>query len=88
MQHSIINCSCHAVHYILMTYLLYSWEFVPYDPLHPFQPPPHPQSLSLATTSLVSVSMNLVFCFFFLRFHIQVRSYGICLSLSDFFHLA
>ena len=30
--------SHHAVHYIPMTYLLCSWKFIPFDPLHPFCP--------------------------------------------------
>ena len=39
------------------------------------------------TTSLISLSRSLAFCFVF-RFHILVRSYSICLSLPDLFHLA
>lgn len=48
------------------------------DGLHPVCPTP-----PLATTTLSSVS---VCCFF--RAHMSVRSYGVCLSLSDSLHLA
>ena len=36
MQHSIINCSNHVVHFISMTYLFYNWKFAPFDHLHHF----------------------------------------------------
>ena len=37
----------------------------------------------------INVCLLLSFCIGgFFRFHIEARSYGICLSLSDFFHLA
>ena len=57
--------------------------------LHPFQSLSHPPSL-LITTNLFSVSMTLflfllfVHLFFFNRFHIGVKSYGIRLSLTYF----
>ena len=44
MQYSLMNYSCHAVHYIPRTYLFYNWKFIPFDPLHPFCPPPPPTS--------------------------------------------
>ena len=57
-------------------------------PLFPFfLSPPSP----LITVSLFLISMSLfLFCLFVLliMFHLQVRSYGICLSSPGLFHLA
>ena len=39
MQHSIINCSNHVVHFISMTYLFYNWKFVAFDHLLHFTHP-------------------------------------------------
>ena len=44
----------------------------------------HPSPPTSGIVSLFSVSMSLAL----FRFYIQVRSYGICLALSDLFHLA
>lgn len=45
MQCSIVNYSCHAVHFISTTYLYYDWKFVPFVQLHPFHSlPPTPTS--------------------------------------------
>ena len=75
-QWRIVGCSQHAVNFIPRINLLYRWEFVPFDHLHPFIYPP---SLPLTITNLISVSMNLVFLdsackwghrvFFFELFH-------------------
>ena len=47
---------------------------------------PSLQPLPLVTTHIWSLFLTLVSCSF--RFHIHMRSYGICLSLPDLFHLA
>ena len=52
------------------------------SPFHPHQP--------LAATDGFSVSMSLAFCFVlfrFFRFHIKVRWYGTCLSVTYFTQL-
>ena len=60
------------------------WKFMPFDHLHPFLPPLLPP---LVPTNLVSVSMSSGFCLFVCLFldSTYVRSYGICLFLSDLF---
>ena len=90
-KYSIINYSHHAVHYILLIYLFYIWEIVHLLTIFPQFPYPLP----LATINLVFVSMSSgliwgegVFVVLFLRFHTEVRSYGICLPLSDLSHVA
>ena len=45
MQYSIISYSHHAVPYIPMTYLFYSWKFVSLTPPSPILTTPHPQPL-------------------------------------------
>ena len=55
------------------------------SPFTHFAHPPRPRPLAI--TSLFTVSVSLVSVCLFFRFYIQMRSYGICLSLSDFFHL-
>ena len=77
MQYSIINCGIHAVHHIPMKYLLFNCKFVPFDSHHGYFPNTHP--VLLATIHLVSVSVS----FFF-----SCRSYGIYVSLSEFFNIA
>lgn len=42
MQYSGVNYSHHAVFYIHMTYLLYSWKFAFFNPFTPFIHPAHP----------------------------------------------
>ena len=81
IQSSIINCSHHAVHHIPRTYLSYNWRCVPLTTFtslpNPGQPPP------LAVTSLFSV-----FILFLDSIQKQYYIEGICLSLSDLFHLS
>ena len=55
MKSILINYSHHVVHYICMTHLFYNWNFVHFDLLHEFHPPP---TLLLATTNLFSISMS------------------------------
>lgn len=66
----------------ITAYLFCRCQCVPFDPFNPLalQPPP------LSIAKLFSVPMGLFF--FFFRFYVSVRSYGIRLSLSDVFHLA
>ena len=67
-----------------MTYLFYNWRFVPLNSLE-VNFPPHLQtsfSLLLLPMSLFSLLFICLFCF--IRFHMQVRSYSICPSLSNF----
>lgn len=68
------NCTCRTIH------LPYNWKFVRLTSFTHFHHPPR-----LTTINLCSVSKRL---HFFLRFHIEVKSYSICLSLSDLFRLA
>lgn len=53
----------HAVHCIPRTCLFYNWKFVPSDSITTSSTPPMSPS-PLATTSLFSVSVCLVFCLF------------------------
>ena len=62
----------------LFTYLSYNWKFVAFNHIHFTHSPP------LATTNLFFESINLLFVLFFLRFHIEVRSFSICLCLTYF----
>lgn len=39
--YNIVNCSHHAVPYILRTYSSYNWKFIPFDHLHPSSPFSH-----------------------------------------------
>ena len=69
---------------------------------HPLSPPSHPpstlSSFSVFKSLMVWLSPSLTFFFLlplppwssvkFLRMHIGVKTYGICLSLYDLFHLA
>ena len=63
--------------------LLYNWKFVPQSPPISQNPPP---PYSPATTCCVQWV-----CFYFVvwifRFHISVKSYSICFTVSDLFHL-
>ena len=69
------------------TYLLYNRKWVPCDPLHPLGPHStfgnHPYVLCIYELILV---FGFWFLFFVFRFHVYVRSHGLCLSLM--FHLA
>ena len=81
ISYSSISYSQHVTYYIPSIYLFYSWKFIPFEHL-----------------LLVSLPFTLCFClpqvwsfflsFFFFKYYIQVRSYSICLSLSNLFHLA
>lgn len=57
--YSVTSCVPDVVLFVSMTYLFYSWKFLPFEPLHPFYS--HP--LSLATTNLFSISMSQVLIF-------------------------
>ena len=65
---------------------LASYSSLPFSPIFPTFAP-------LSTTSLFSVSMNLFLSYFvcsfvsFFRFQLEVKSYSICPSVSDLFHL-
>ena len=66
---------------------LYTFLDLP-RPLFSCYLPPRP---ALVTISLFFISVSLgLFCLFvsLIRFHLQVRSYGICLSPPGLFHLA
>jgi len=56
--------------YIISPYLFYNWKFVPFDSLHPFHIAPTPP---LATTNLLSVSMNIPYSRSIFRFTSQPR---------------
>ena len=62
---------------ISRTNLFYNWKFVPFNHFHPFYSFPTP-----CLWQPPNCSMSLIF--FFFCFHIQVRSYNICLSLTYF----
>ena len=85
--YNVIDSIPFAIHYISVNLYVYFiagnlYLLIPFTYL-PDTPPHSP----LMTTSLFSVPVSLfLICFVLLRFHIQVRSYSICLSLSDFFH--
>ena len=71
--------------YIISLRLIYFLAIsLSFDPLHPFCLLPTPTTDS---PNLFSISMSLFLLvssfFIFLRFYIQVRSYGICLYLFD-----
>ena len=67
-------------------YLLISLICFSPSPLFPlWQPPICCLYLYLCFCFIVFLHL---FFFFFFRFHIYVKSYNICLSLSDLFHLA
>ena len=80
MQSSIIDCSHHAVHYILMTCSYYNWKPVPLDSLHLILCLSSPDS---GNTNLFSVFLSTV-CFFFLDSTYK-WDHGSCLSLTFFF---
>ena len=80
ISYSSISYSQHVTYYIPSIYLFYSWKFIPFEHLLP-----------------VSLPFTLCFCLpqvwsfflsFFFKYYIQVRSYSICLSLSNLFRLA
>ena len=47
-----------------MTYLFYNWQFVPFDHLHPFHPPPTPPPLAIINLFSVSMSSFVVVALF------------------------
>ena len=77
IQYSIINYSHHTVCYIPRLYLCHNWKFVLF---HNFT--------HLSPSLLLNSANHYLFCFFFsyFRFHIELKSYSICLYLSDLFH--
>lgn len=74
--------------YISHSWLIYfsTERFVPLNPPHLFLLAPTPWHHLFVLSTTVSVSFVHLFCFF--SFHMQVKSYSICLCLSDLFHLA
>ena len=78
IQYSIINCSHHTVCNFPRLYLPHNWTFVLFHSLHPF--------ISLPTTQLCQSLTVLCFFFGYFRFHIELKSYSVCLYLSDLFH--
>ena len=83
-----------CIHYsVLTTKNFVSIHHHKVDPLYPLHPPLIPSPL--VATALFSVSTCLFlfglvcsFIYLFFKFHIWVKSYSICLSPSDLFHLA
>ena len=67
---------------------LYMFHDDPSHSLHCYPSPPSP----LVTVSFFFISVSLVLCCLFfvwlIRFHIQVRSYGVSFSPPGLFHLA
>ena len=84
MQHSIISYSCHAVHYIPMTYFTAGNLNILTHFAHPL--PAIPTSGNHQSVLYIHVLGFLVL--FVFRFYVSVRSYGIYLFLSDLFHFA
>lgn len=74
MQYNIVDYSHHAAHHIPMTYLFYDWSLY-LNSLLPFW------ALPPATTNLTSAPMSFVLFMLFLKFHIKVKSYSICLPV-------
>ena len=69
--------------------LFYNWNSVPFNPLFLFYTPPSSGNHQFVVCIYESVS-GFFICLFavFFGFHIGMKSYGICISLSDLFHLA
>lgn len=65
-----------------MTNLFYNWEFVSFDPLHLFFPPPLP------TSGYHQCVLRISEVIFFFTLYIEVRSHSVRLFLSDLFHVA
>ena len=62
MQQYIINYSHYALNYIPMSYLFYSWKFIPFHPLTPFT---HQLLPTSATHQICSAYLwAWVFCLF------------------------
>lgn len=59
-------------------------HYHPADPLHPFYPTHNPLPLWWPLIWSLYVRDFVVFCFFYFRFHIWVKSDCICLSLTYF----
>ena len=75
----LLNWSHHSLHHIPRTHFIQNWKLVTFDHGYLFSPP------------VIPGNHQSVLCFCelgFLRFHVQMRSFGICLSLSDLHHLA
>ena len=74
------SCIPHTVSFIPRTPLFCSWQSVP--PYPELTSHPHPQS-PLRTPVVSDCLVTFVHLFFIFRFNIQVKSYSICLLLSD-----
>lgn len=78
--YSIFNYSHHGLHYIPgLIYLTTGSLYLLIIFTHIIHPPPTPSG----NHSSVPCIYEFFVCLFCLRFHIQVRSYGVCLHLSD-----
>lgn len=76
------SCIPHTVSFIPRTPLFCSWQSVP--PYPELTSHPHPQSpLRTPVVSDCFRLVTFVHLFFIFRFNIQVKSYSICLLLSD-----
>ena len=87
----IIDYIPYAVTFILMTCSYHNWKPVSPTPFHPFCPSPSHLPSGNHQLVLCKYSSNSAFCWFIHLFFsdsmIGVKSYGICLSHSDLFHL-
>ena len=83
--YSIVLLTIVVMLYMTSPWLMYySCKFIPFDLFHPPAPQP-PTSDSPQSVFCICEGFFVWFCF---RFHAWVRSYSICFSLSDLFHLA
>ena len=90
--YAVIDYISHTVHFLSMIHLFFSWRFLPHNFSYFFFPPSKFSLLGNHLFFLMSITL-LLFCHvcsfvLFYRFHISVKSYGICLSLSDLFYFA
>ena len=76
-----------CVHCIPETSLFYNRTLLPISPLYLFHKSPH--LIPLCQLPVCSLYLKVCFCFtLFFGLYIQVKSHGICLSLSNIFNLA
>ena len=76
-----------CVHCIPETSLFYNRTLLPISPLYLFHKSPH--LIPLWQLPVCSLYLKVCFCFtLFFGLYIQVKSHGICLSLSNIFNLA